>query len=1452
VVLSIATGHDVGYLTNAVAGGREGYYTGAVAAGEPPGVWYGAGAEALGLAGEIDAERMEAVFTHLLDPRDPASHDRVTWGQAARLGSPPQNYRSTDERYAELLKAEPGAGPERRAELRARAERATRSPVLFLDLTFSAPKSVTVLGVAFERAENDARAAGDHGSAAAWAAHRRAVEEAMLAGSRAALDYLQDVAGYARTGYHGGGAGRWVDAHAWTVGQFLQHDSRDHDPQLHVHNAVLNRVRCADGSWRTLDSRAIHRHRGAAGAIGERVMEAHLARTLGVRFATRPDGKAREVLGVSQKVMDLFSSRRRAITGKVATLVAAFEARFGRAPSGLERAKIALQATLATRAAKSHDGESVAQRLDRWEAEARTELAGGLAEVARTVLAIAQRSGPAEQWSPQDVVERALASVGAGKQAWTCSDLLRAVSDALPGHLGTDPERVRDLLEGLTDLALVQAERLTPEQLAEELPAELRLECGRSVYAAPGADQFATRGQLAAERAMRAAAVRRGAVAFSEAEAQAVVARFAEAGRELSADQAAALRGVLSSGAMVEVLSAAAGTGKSFTVGALAEAWQDNQFAAHAPQRRVFGLATSQIATQVLAEEGVTARNIAAWLATQDRLATQRLQPGDADFRLRPGDLVVVDEAGMASTADLAAINARCEAAGAKLLLVGDPRQLAAVGAGGGMADIAAHGIRYELAEVRRFHAAWEREASLRLRDGDPAAVATYAKHGRIMDAGTAEQAEAAAGRAWLADTLAGKDSVLVVGSNEAAARVCAALRADLVRLGRVQETGVPLARQGTVAGMGDLVQARRNGWNLTGFEGNTQAPINRQTFRVTGVREDGGLVVTPTDAPEVALVLPRGYVAAHVELAYASTVHAAQGRTVDTAHAVIGPGTDAAGAYVGLSRGRECNTAWVTTRALAPDAETGQVRDVEPRSAAAVVQEVISGETEQQLSALETREKAAEEAASVRVNVNRLSTDLALATAGRTGTILDRLTAEEVLPEEQRQALAADEAYGTLERLLRQVELAGHDPAQVLEAAVSGRSLEGSRSPAQVLHHRIRTSLAGQLTPRVESFADLIPEGLTGEWGDRLSYLAGTADERRHELGQRAVAEPPAWALEALGEVPDDARGRAEWEHRAGWVAAYRELAGYEGADPLGPAPLAGQAEAHATWRAAHRELDLPEAGAEEAELSNGQLRARVRAMQREETWAPRYVADELEATTQEATRCRTDAQIWAARAEASQDPAEQEQLRAAAEEARRRADELDQQGALLDVADTARADWYAHTAVTRDAAERARVELAARDVDLDAEEDQTTAAEWLAAHEQAMREEDPHRHVSDESELIDAASRSDAEWAARTDSEKIAEAVETAPQDIRQTATRDATEDWDAPKRRRVPTTDETTAAVARAQAALAEIKARRAADAAREAEYARRDELNRWADQDRAEEAARQNSEQDTLTR
>ena len=1448
-MLTLHAGHDVGYLTGAVGGGREGYYTGAVAAGEPAGLWYGAGAEVLGLAGEVDAELMEAVYSALRDPRDPAAHSRATWGEAEPLAAAHRAYRSAEDIYEAALEREPLAGPERRAELRGQAERSARQAVSFIDATFSASKSVSVMGVAFERAANDARAVGDARAAGAWDTHARAVEDAVLAGARAALDYLQDVAGYARVGHHGGGAGRWIDAHRFVVAQFLQHDSRDRDPQLHVHQAILNRVLCADGVWRALDSRAIHTFRAAAAAIGERVMEAHLARSLGVRFETRPDGQAREIIGVRQDVMDLFSSRTWAITAKAEKLIAAFREQFRREPSPLERSRLSQRATLVTRKAKSHDGETLAGRLDRWQRETLRLVVGGLSQVARDVFERAQQAEPAAPWSERDVILCALAEVGKSRASWSRSDLTRAISKALPGNLGIGPEAVRELLDGLTDTALADVLRHVPAQDTTNHPAEFVKADGTSAFEQPGGARYTTRDVVAAEWALRAAAVRRGAATFTATQAATVIARFAESGRELGADQAATVRGVLTSGAQVEVLAAAAGTGKSFTVGALAGAWAE---AGH----RVFGLAPSQVAAQVLAEEGVTAANTTRWLTTQARL--DQVPPGetphgdDESWRLRRDDLLVVDEAGMATTGDLAEIHRQCAAAGAKLLLVGDPRQLTAVGPGGMLADIAERGVRYELAEVRRFTNDWERRASLALRDGDPTVLAEYDRHGRLIDGGAAEQAEAGAARGWLADTLAGRESLLLVPSNKAAARVSAALRAELVALGRVHETGVPLGMQGTVAGVGDLVQARRNGWELIGFEGNTRAPINRECYRVTGVRANGGLTVAPVHGRDDGgeqlgepLVLPASYVAEHVTLGYASTVHAAQGRTVDTAHAVIGAGTDAAGAYVALTRGRERNTAWTVTTALPEDAAPGEAHDVVPRSARRVLADAIDTQSQPvNQSALTEQEHAQQVARSTMTSVDQLIEFAAAATAGRTGAALDRLAADGVLTDAQRIALAADEAFGSLEQLLRTAEIAGHDPAAVLDTALRDRSLKGAISPAQALHARIRATLHDQLAPLVTGFADLIPRDVAEHRRAGLEERAEAADARRRELGTETAEAAPQWATAALGSVPADPVARAEWEHRAGWAAAYRELAAYnDETDPLGAPPPGGLAEKRAIWTAAHDALDLPDRSASEAELTEGRLRIRVRAMDREQTWAPHYVADELAATHLTAERHRTDAQVWAARAEVTQDPAEAETLRTEAARAQAAAEALAERATALEAADDARAAWFAATAATRDTAERARVELKARGVDPDDPHDRVTAAEWLEAHHAGQTAEDSHREVRDEHELAD--DQRPATEAAAEDHTIPHPILETAVADVRDTSVPDTTEAQDPAQLRRVPTADETAAAVARAQTALAEIEARRETDAARDAEHAaaaiRRDELTRWAEQDRATEAA-----------
>ena len=187
---------------------------------------------------------------------------------------------------------------------------------------------------------------------------------------------------------------------------------------------------------------------------------------------------------------------------------------------------------------------------------------------------------------------------------------------------------------------------------------------------------------------------------------------------------------------------------------------------------RVIGVTLSTNAARVMAAEGLAeAYNIAQFLG--------RLEDGGSKgaMRVGPRDVVVIDEASQVSTTDLAAIQAVARAGGARVILTGDTAQLGAVEAGGMMRLIAEDLGHWELAEVRRFDAEWERLASLQLRQGARAALRAYDAHGRVR-AGHQLAAEGSAVGLYLADYLMGRDSLLLAGTNEEAARLAGLVRA--------------------------------------------------------------------------------------------------------------------------------------------------------------------------------------------------------------------------------------------------------------------------------------------------------------------------------------------------------------------------------------------------------------------------------------------------------------------------------------------------------------------------------------------------------------------------------------------------------------------------------------------------------------------------------------------------
>jgi hypothetical protein len=1383
---SLSNGYDPGYLLRESSKGAEGYYLSAVSEiGEPPGVWTGRACPALGLAAgsEVEPHVMQAMYARLLDPRDPAFADRgVLEEDKARLGKPPRKYRGFDERLAELLEAEPGATPERREALKVQARRMARQAVMFLDFTFSVDKSTSVLHASLQAAAVKAERSGDADGAALLRRQAGIVEGAVRAGAAAAIDYLQDEAGYSRAGYHGSvprdghgrplaghATGRWVDAHDWVVASFLQHTSRDGDPQLHVHNAILNRAENGDGTWRTLDSRAIYRARAGAAAVGGRVMDEIIARELAAAYEQRPDGRGRELAGVPQAVKDMFSSRRAVISAGVAELAAEYEARHGRAPSARALFSMAQFVTLDTRRAKPRKKHAPtrAEMLDGWAEQMSAAELGALDGIPARVSGTQDLAAPGiEEMAAADVdrvLAAAVADAQAARAAWSRPQLMAAIDAHLPGWLGgLDARLVRHVLEDLTSRALAGGHGVTSLEAPDlvPMPASLLRADGRSVYAPHDRALYATASHLDDEEALaRAAAQVAGGPAAGPARVAAALgatpaALAALPGRRppaatvtdgeeegpeareyggLRADQAAAIWGIMTSGRPVDLLIGPAGAGKSRTVGTIADLWR--QLGAG----QVTGVATSEAAAQVLAAEAGSARNIARFLAAHAR--------GQAV--LRPGDLLIVDEAGMVPTADLAALHAIAAEAGAKMLLTGDPAQLPSVGAGGALAMLARDAGYWQLTQVARMREPWERAASLRLRDGDATVLADYDRHGRLAE-GTSEQMTEAAYRGWLGDHLRGRDSLLLAATNEQATSLSARARAELAALGRVEASAPLPLRDGNAAGRGDIIQARRNSRKITDHEGRWIA--NRDMLRVEDIEADprtgealsavvrrdlGRDPATGTRRWTGPFTVPAGYLRAHAVLGYAGTAHGAQGRTADTTHAVVTPALTRALAYVMLTRGRDANYAYVITdraagqppqgdRALA-DQPAGQRpaadlragtrpappldepgRDVpeawreHARATAgdradasapwapqadrlSVLAEVLERDAAEP-AARDVRRDEAERAGHM-AHLGAIWADLAAEESGRR---YDAILAR-VLSPAQYQHYQAEEARGTLHRQVRAAELAGHHPATLLAAAVAIRPLDDehrgeARDVSQVLHWRIENEMIGAPAPRTATFAQRTPPSDDPQRAAALLDLAERLDERTADLGARAALRPPRWALDRLGPVPRDPAGRREWASRAGPVAAYREQYGLTDQDrPIGREPAAP--EARAAWRAAAGALGRDPADLEVAGASDGELWARRERWERQLAWAPPYVGPALRAAVHARREHETEAAI--ARARGSDHVAGAHD---------RLADGLRNRERLLAKADARRARWHADTGQVRDAADAATAELRRR----------------------------------------------------------------------------------------------------------------------------------------------------------
>jgi len=318
-------------------------------------------------------------------------------------------------------------------------------------------------------------------------------------------------------------------------------------------------------------------------------------------------------------------------------------------------------------------------------------------------------------------------------------------------------------------------------------------------------------------------------------------------------------------------------------------------------------------AAQVVATEIGSQAHSAAWLARQygfswdnDGRWTRELSVPSPDAVLCRGDLLLIDEAGMLDQDTARALVTIADETGARLALVGDRHQLPAVGRGG-VLDLAAHWADPDacltLDNVHRFADPDYAKLSLAMRAGqNPEEVFDLlVQRGQIVVHG-----DEASRTAALADDAAATGALVVADTREQVADLNQAIRERLVTGGRVDDSRVLVTDSGERIGVGDRVATRRNDYDL--------GVANRDTWTVTGVRDDGGMHLVGTAGRRE---LPLRYAVQYVELAYASTAYGAQGETTRTAHLALSEHTGAASAYVAMTRGREANTAHLVAEDL-------------------------------------------------------------------------------------------------------------------------------------------------------------------------------------------------------------------------------------------------------------------------------------------------------------------------------------------------------------------------------------------------------------------------------------------------------------------------------------------------------------------------------------------------------
>ncbi len=996
----------------------------------------------------------------------------------------------------------------------ARNSRQSTNAVAGYDLTFSPVKSVSAL----------------------WAIAPQDVADQIVAAHHAAvtdtIGWLEREAIYTRGGHAGV---QQLDTTGVLAAAFDHRDSRAGDPDLHTHVAVSNkvRVRNADGTpgrWLALDGRVLFKATVSSSERYNTRLESELYARLGLTFTERSDSGAaaaagrrsvREIVGIPTELATAWSSRRAVIDTRRAALAVQFQAGHGRPPTPIEAVKLAQQATLETRDAK-HEPRSEADQRRVWRREAAGVLGGDRAvdDLARAVTAgrtLARRGAvTVGRRQVRDIVAATTSVVREHRSTWQVwhvrAEAERQVRAQAPA--GADVDRlVERVVKGVLNPR--QAIALTPGD-AVVVPDELRRADGVSVYEVAGSRLYTCAQVLADEGFVVQAAHQLGGRTAGTEDVDVALLESVANGVTLNAAQAHLVRQMATSGRRVQLAIAPAGSGKTTAMSALTTAWT-------ASGGTVVGLAPSAAAAAILGQESGTHADTLAKLTFG---ITTGLLPDWAN-KIDQRTLLIVDEAGMASTGDLAAVTRFALQRGASIRLVGDDRQLASVAAGGVLRDIKTAVGAVTLSELIRFRDQAEGAASLALRTGDTAAIGFYLDQDRVHVGDLATVTDHAY-TAWTADRDAGLDTIMLAPTRDLVTGLNVRARDD--QLVKLLQDGVDLGQQvalvdGSAASEGDLVITRRNNRQLRMTA--TDWVKNGDRWTVTAVHNNGSLDVVHTPTGR-RVTLPRDYAAAHVQLGYATTVHGAQGVTADTSHTVSTGDETRQQLYVALTRGRDANHLYL---AAAMDGDEHSVitpAATHPQTAVNVLEQVLARD-ESQVSATTARQQLADPHTILATADARYRDSLGHAAVHIHGP--GWVEALEHAIDQVAPGITDSPAWPTLRGHLALLAADGNDPVAAFTTALRSREIDTAADVAAVLDWRLDPTHRSH-TPGPLPWLPGIPQRLAHDpnWSTyltaRSATIVATVVDVRAAAEAYTVATAPGWARLLLSHEHQQLRG--------------------------------------------------------------------------------------------------------------------------------------------------------------------------------------------------------------------------------------------------------------------------------------------------------------------------------------